>query len=64
MSATDKQLRGFGLIFSYPGGPVRSWYAGADGIKRWTNSDEPIEYEITDEGRAIAAAYKARQEAV
>ena len=59
---TDKPLRGFGFNFSYPGGEVRSWYAGADGIRRWTNSDEPIGYELTPEGRAIAAAYKKRQE--
>ena len=55
---TNKPLRGFGFNFSYPGGEVRSWYAGADGIQRWTHSDEPVNYELTEAGRALLAERK------
>lgn len=63
-NTTNKPLRGFGFTMGIPGGTVRSWYVGPDGVQRWIHSDEPVNYELTDEGRAIAAAYKKRQEGV
>jgi hypothetical protein len=59
---TNKPLRGFGFTIGFPGGAIRNWYAGADGIERWADSDQPVNCEVTPEGRAIAAAYKKRQE--
>ncbi len=34
-------LRGFGVTLT-PGG-ARNWYAGADGVRRWANNDQPCE---------------------
>ena len=35
-------LRGFGVTIDLTTGRMRSWYAGADGIQRWADTDEPI----------------------
>lgn len=37
-------LRGFGMTFTFgnAGGPPRHWYAGKDGVRRWSHNDEPI----------------------
>lgn len=35
-----QSLRGFGVTIT-PGG-ARSWYVGADGVKRWANNDGPV----------------------
>ena len=61
---TNKPLRGFGFTLELgpKGMASRSWYAGADGVQRWADSDQPVNCEVTPEGRAIAAAYKKRQE--
>lgn len=43
-SATDTPkpgLRGFGVTIT-PGG-ARNWYAGADGVRRWANNDQPCD---------------------
>ena len=34
-------LRGFGVTIT-PGG-ARNWYAGADGVRRWANNDQPCD---------------------
>jgi hypothetical protein len=36
-------LRGFGTTFDLQTGAARSWYVGADGIKRWADNDQPVE---------------------
>ena len=36
--------RSFGTVFTFgnAGGPPRSWYAGKDGIQRWSDNDQPV----------------------
>lgn len=34
-------LRGFGVTIT-AGGQARRWYVGADGVKRWHDSDLPV----------------------
>lgn len=35
-------LRGFGITFDTASGACRNWYAGADGIQRWVDNDQPV----------------------
>lgn len=36
-------MRGFGFQYDTTTGRSRSWYCGADGIKRWADNDQPCE---------------------
>jgi hypothetical protein len=35
-------LRGFGVVITLGG--ARNWYAGADGVRRWSNNDQPCDH--------------------
>ena len=39
------QLRGFGMTMDIERGTMRSWVVGADGVKRWADSNAPVEAE-------------------
>lgn len=51
------ELRGFGMVFDCERGGVRNWYMGKDGVRRWADSDEPVDdesrYTITEKGKAM-----------
>jgi len=41
-------LRGFGFVFKVGAGTTRSWYAGQDGVRRWTDNDQPMDTPAPD----------------
>lgn len=41
-------MRGFGTTFTFPGGRARSWYVGEDGVKRWADTDSPVDIPTPD----------------
>jgi len=43
-------LRGFGVTIDLATGRMRSWYAGADGVQRWADTDEPVEEAADPDG--------------
>lgn len=46
MTPDSEILRGFGLVFG--AGGVRNWYVGADGIRRWSDNDQPMDTAVPD----------------
>lgn len=36
-------LRGFGVTFDLETGRSRMWYVGADDVKRWADTDAPVD---------------------
>ena len=47
-------LRGFGVTIT-PGG-AKNWYAGADGVRRWTSNDQPCDAGRRADGMPSSAA--------
>ena len=37
------QLRGFGMTMDLERGTMRSWVVGGDGVKRWADTNDPVE---------------------
>ena len=37
------QLRGFGMTMDMELGTMRSWVVGGDGVKRWADTNQPVE---------------------
>ena len=35
-------LRGFGMAIDLERGAMRSWVIGADGVKRWADTNQPV----------------------
>jgi hypothetical protein len=33
------------MVFDLETGGMRNWYIGADGVKRWADTEEPVEGE-------------------
>lgn len=40
---SGRSLRGFGVTVDLATGRMRNWYAGADGIRRWADTDQPVD---------------------
>lgn len=38
--------RGFGVIIDFDNGTSRQWVMGVDGVKRWSDSGEPLSQEF------------------
>ena len=37
------QLRGFGMTMDLERGTMRSWVVGGDGVKRWADTNAPVD---------------------
>lgn len=53
IEVTEATLRGFGTTFDLATGTARNWYVGADGIRRWADSDKPTEQARASLGRLL-----------
>ena len=48
MTPESEMLRGFGFVFKVGAGTTRNWYAGQDGIRRWSDNDQPMDTPVPD----------------